>query len=213
MDIKEETGGLAQRRRLGILDSAKRIFAEQGYRRTKVEDISNDLSVGKGTLYRYFPDKKGLFLSVFEYGMEQLCAAIFSKVDSMESPPEKIKAAVRTYFEFFEDNPQFIEIMMQVRSEFRSEFRQIHLELYGKYIGRSQTNLRNGMANGQFREMNVEQTADVISALLQGVLQNFYLSEFETSNENGGMAKRADKRLTDYVEPVTCLVLEGLLRR
>src|SRR3989339_749548 len=203
MNNKDETSELARRRRQEILDSAKLIFAAKGYRRTKIEDISNDLSVGKGTIYRYFSDKKGLFISVFEEGMMRLCETMFGRIDPIESPPDKIRTAVWTYLEFFENDRRLIEIMMQVRSEFKSEFRRVHLELYDKYIGRSQTNLRNGMAGGQFREMSVEQTADVISALLQGVLQNFYLTEFEASDESGGMAaKRTDKRLTDYAEPV-----------
>ena len=215
MSNKEEVSELACRRRQEILDSAKRVFAAQGYRRTKVEDISNDLSIGKGTLYRYFPDKKGLFISVFEEGMLHLCEIMFSRIDTIESPPEKIKTAIRTYLEFFENDRRLIEIMMQVRSEFKNEFRRIHLGLYAKYIGRSQTNLRNGLASGVFREMNIEQTADVISALLQGVLQNFYLTEFETSDENGGMTSSAktNRRLADYIEPVTRLILEGLLKR
>ena len=49
---------LVKRREQQILSAAQTIFAHNGYRRTKIDDITEHLSVGKGTIYRYFKDKK-----------------------------------------------------------------------------------------------------------------------------------------------------------
>jgi len=62
-----------------ILDSARQLFRQHGYKRTSMDDIARDAGVAKGTLYIYFPSKEQLFIAVsqqFHDGMmEKLRAA------------------------------------------------------------------------------------------------------------------------------------------
>ena len=208
VDIEDKKAQLVHRREEEILAAAKRIFAQNGFRRTKIDQIAEELNVGKGTIYRYFKDKKSLFLAVFEQGMARLSQTIKDNVAPITNPQIKVATAVRTYFEFFENDRQLIEILMQVRSEFKDDYRRVFLTLYSDYIVRIQENLRNGVKMGVFRELDVEKTAEAMSAALQGVLQGFYIREFgqeiETSNP---------EKLTNRTEAVTALLLEGLLKR
>ncbi len=208
VDTEDKKAQLVHRREEEILATAKRIFAQNGFRRTKIDQLAEELNVGKGTIYRYFKDKKSLFLAVFEQGMAQLQEKFRANVHSITNPQIKVAAAVRTYFEFFENDRQLIEILMQVRSEFKDDYRRVFLALYSDYIVRIQENLRNGVKMGVFRELDVEKTAEAMSAALQGVLQSFYVREFgqeiKTSNP---------EKLTNRTEAVTALLLEGLLKR
>ena len=208
VDIEDKKAQLVHRREEEILAAAKRIFAQKGFRRTKIDQLAEELNVGKGTIYRYFKDKKSLFLAVFEQGMARLSQTIKDNVAPITDPQIKVATAVRTYFEFFENDRQLIEILMQVRSEFKDDYRRVFLTLYSDYIVRIQENLRNGVKMGVFRELDVEKTAEAMSAALQGVLQGFYIREFgqeiETSNP---------EKLTNRTEAVTALLLEGLLKR
>ena len=208
MDMAQKKAQLVHRRKDEILTAAKRIFAQNGFRRTKIDQIANELNVGKGTIYRYFDDKKSLFLAVFEQGMARLSQTIKDNVAPITDPQIKVATAVRTYFEFFENDRQLIEILMQVRSEFKDEYRRVFLAMYSDYTVRIQKNLRNGVKMGIFRELDVEKTAEAMSAALQGVLQSFYVRdlrpEIETSNP---------EKLTNRTEAVTTLLLEGLLKR
>ena len=220
---------LVKRRKEQILAAASRIFAQNGFRRTKIEEIADYLTVGKGTLYKYFKDKKSLFLAVFEQGISRLRQAIGTKVEPITDPPQKIAAAVRTYFEFFDNNRELIEIMMQVRSEFKDDYRRIFLAIYGDYIVKIQENLRNGIKSGIFRQLDVEKTAEAISATLQGVLQSFYVRQFgpETPivdaeksvsvdsdylKDNKAARRPPQQRelLADRADAVTKLLLQGL---
>ena len=218
--IEDKKRQLAKRRREQILAAAKHVFAQNGFRRTKIEQIAENLSVGKGTLYRYFEDKKAIFLAVFERGIGELNKAIKANVEPIEQPPHKIRAAVKTYFEFFENDRELIEIMMQVRSEFKEDYRRIFIALYKDYIVRIQENLPKGVKMGFFRELDIEKTAEAISATLQGVMQSFYVREFELAAVAPGVGKKAEtggsfeghrESLTDRTEAVTALLLEGLL--
>ena len=208
VDTEDKKAQLVHRREEEILAAAKRIFAQNGFRRTKIDQLAEELNVGKGTIYRYFEDKKSLFLAVFEQGMARLSQTIKDNVAPITDPQAKVAAAVRTYFEFFENDRQLIEILMQVRSEFKDDYRRVFLALYSDYIVRIQENLHNGVKMGVFRELDVEKTAEAMSAALQGVLQGFYIrgfgQEIEISNP---------EKLTNRTEAVTALLLEGLLKR
>ena len=208
VDTEDKKAQLVHRREEEILAAAKRIFAQNGFRRTKIDQLAEELNVGKGTIYRYFEDKKSLFLAVFEQGLARLSQTIKDNVAPITDPQAKVAAAVRTYFEFFENDRQLIEILMQVRSEFKDDYRRAFLTLYSEYIVRIQENLRNGVKIGVFRELDVEKTAEAMSAALQGVLQGFYIRGFDQEIETSNPEK-----LTNRTEAVTALLLEGLLKR
>jgi len=228
-DTEQKKAQRVERRKEQILAAAKVVFAQNGFSRTKVEQIATNLGVGKGTLYRYFIDKKSLFLAVFAQGIVRLRKIIRTNVESVADPRCRIAAAVRTYFEFFENDRELIEILMQVRSEFKDDYRRIFLALYKDYIVKIRENLRSGMEAGVFRQLDVEKTAEAISAALQGVLQDFYVRSFgaKTAVRDTGEKALADseamaeaglghsgkERLTDRTEAVTKLLLEGLLAR
>ena len=46
----------AKKRRL-ILDRATRLFVEQGYRKTSVEEVARAAGMAKGTVYLYYANK------------------------------------------------------------------------------------------------------------------------------------------------------------
>lgn len=197
---RDKKAKLVKRRKEEIVAAAKSVFATNGYQRTKIDDIADQLGVGKGTLYRYFYDKKTLFLAVYEQGTTRLMRTMQAKIEPIADPQEKIATAVRTYFEFFDKDRELIEILMQVRSEFKDEYRRIYLATYNDYIVWVQKNLRKGIELGIFRQMDVEKTANAMSSMLQGLLQSFYM-------------RRLKENLTTMAEAVTALLLEGLLRR
>lgn len=224
VDTEDKKAQLVHHREEEILAAAKRIFAQNGFRRTKIDQIAEELNVGKGTIYRYFKDKKSLFLAVFEQGMASLSQTIKDNVAPITDPQIKVAAAVRTYFEFFENDRQLIEILMQVRSEFKDDYKRVFIELYKDYIVRIQNNLRNGIEMGLFRrELDVERTAEAMTATLHGILQSFYLRGFasesaavQTGAENisqSSLEPAGREVLTDRTEAVTELLLNGILKR
>lgn len=49
-----------------ILACAEKIFSQKGYYQTQVSDISDMAHVAKGTVYQYFSNKEGLFITLLE---------------------------------------------------------------------------------------------------------------------------------------------------
>jgi AcrR family transcriptional regulator len=55
-----------QMRRQSILSAAEILFAHNGYRRTKIEDIAEKAEVSVGTVYGYFQNKEELLAAVLD---------------------------------------------------------------------------------------------------------------------------------------------------
>ena len=55
-----------------ITEAAIAVFAEKGYRSSRVSDVAQAAGVADGTIYLYFKNKEDLLLSIFEEKMEML---------------------------------------------------------------------------------------------------------------------------------------------
>jgi AcrR family transcriptional regulator len=61
--------------RAALVDAGRRLFGEQGFRATSVEDLAREARVTTGALYHHFPTKTALFEAVFEYAHTELMTA------------------------------------------------------------------------------------------------------------------------------------------
>jgi AcrR family transcriptional regulator len=50
-----------------LLEAALQVFARQGYRNTRLDDVAQVAGVTKGTIYHYFDTKEALLLAVVEH--------------------------------------------------------------------------------------------------------------------------------------------------
>jgi AcrR family transcriptional regulator len=106
-------------RREEILEAATDMFAEFGYRATDVQQIADNLKIGKGTIYRYFPTKEELFFATADRAMRAMEAFILQRLEGVTGDVARVKKVIRSYIEFYEANPKFIELFVQERAEFR----------------------------------------------------------------------------------------------
>ena len=62
----EKKKSARSQKRKKIIDKAWELFAKNGYEETKVEDITKDLGISKGSFYTYFATKEELLYEVLE---------------------------------------------------------------------------------------------------------------------------------------------------
>ena len=65
----------AQKRREALLNAAATCFATQGYG-VPLEAIADQAGVGRGTLYRNFPDREALAIAIFSREIDQIEARL-----------------------------------------------------------------------------------------------------------------------------------------
>lgn len=131
---KAKRNELTQMRQRQILEAAVEVFSKNGFAQTQVDEIANLAGLGKGTVYRYFKDKEGLFLSVVDRGLENLRAVVLEAMAKERRLIEKIKKAIEAYLEFFEKQPGLNKIFAQGQSEFQKKLRKRYLQSYFEHI-------------------------------------------------------------------------------
>lgn len=57
-----------------ILDAARSLFAEKGFENATMEEIAESADVAKGTLYKYFPTKRTVVISLFIRAQKDIAA-------------------------------------------------------------------------------------------------------------------------------------------
>ena len=75
-------------KRKKIIDKAWELFAKNGYEETKVEDITKDLGISKGSFYTYFATKEELLYEV----LEKIKKEIIENLENInvDQTPEKV---------------------------------------------------------------------------------------------------------------------------
>ncbi len=89
---------------------AEDIFAQKGFAGARVNDIAAKARVNKRMLYHYFGSKEGLYEAVLRVNLEKVYS-IEDKLSSLNSVMERITGAIRQYFYFLAENPNFVRIM------------------------------------------------------------------------------------------------------
>lgn len=164
---------LTVRRREEILLLAGSLFAEHGFQNTDMQMIADRLGLSKGTIYTYFVSKQEVFSSCVEFGMEKLSVAVDGRVAQGKTPLEKIAFAIEAYFEFFEEHPQLLELLIQERAQFSdSSYFRHQKECIAPWVS-----LFDALkAQGIFRELSSEAAIDFASNQVFGTLFANYFS-------------------------------------
>ncbi|MBI5368972.1 MAG: TetR/AcrR family transcriptional regulator, partial [Planctomycetes bacterium] len=152
------------------LAAGTRLFARDGYPATDLQEVADALGVGKGTLYRYFPTKRRLFLAAVDRGMHRVSAEIDAAAATAGDPLERIEHAVRAYLRFFDANPDVIELLVQERAQFKDRKTPTYFEHHDAQVGPWKELLRGLIAAGRVRRVPVERISDVLSDLLYGTI-------------------------------------------
>lgn len=170
-------------RREEILEAATKLFATQGYADTDTQQLADKLGVGKGTLYRYFPSKRELFLAAADRGMRRLCEFIDDNVAGINDAPERIAKVVHSYLQFFADHPELCELLIHERALFKERKKPTYIEHRDAHRERLRSIYQTYMAEGQIRDMPVDQLLDVLGDLLYGTMFTNYFSNRQASVE------------------------------
>lgn len=103
------------RSRAAILDSAERLFAEQGYEATSLTQVGAAAGVSRGTPGYFFRSKAELYQAVLDRSFAEVREAVRAgrarALASQESPETILAGAVSDYFDFLAGRPNFVRLI------------------------------------------------------------------------------------------------------
>jgi AcrR family transcriptional regulator len=133
-----------------LFRAALRLFAEQGFAETTVEDITNAADVGKGTFFNYFPSKEHILIAFSDMQLSKLQAT----VDQMRARPEPMRSFFRAMTlrmtEEPSKSPDVVRALLQANLS-SSSVRSVMLERSARAEGLLTQLVQIGQGRGEFR--------------------------------------------------------------
>ncbi|KTS83744.1 TetR family transcriptional regulator [Paenibacillus jamilae] len=121
-----------------IVQSAIRLFMEKGYRATSIQDIADDCSIAKGSLYKFFESKEELFVSILKQRQQYMMDEV-EQIRKMALPRrETYLAEIMGLFQFFGRHGYYIsrdynEFPSASNDNISTLIHQIQIQMFSYY--------------------------------------------------------------------------------
>jgi AcrR family transcriptional regulator len=163
--------------REAVLSAALEMFLQNGFAATRVEDIAQRAGVGKGSVYLHVRNKQELFQAVIDEGViAHIEQAEAFAVDFSGSATELMNTLLHNNLVDFWDSPSSgIYKLIIAESQ---QFPELAARYYHKVTRRARKLLEDilqlGIAQGEYRAMDVPYTARIILGALDNELIQAY---------------------------------------
>ena len=136
-----------------LISAADKLFAENGYEKTSIANITSLANVGVGTYYLYFEDKISIYHYIlFDY-QSRIKRYIASRIGNIKDRSEKERIGLIAWLEFINDNPNTYDIIWQSLAVDRNLF----VDYYKKFSESYERGLEND--KDQLIDINYEHLA------------------------------------------------------
>jgi len=158
-------------RKLQIMETAVKIFAEEGYHKASISQISKAANISKGLIYNYFKSKEDLMRQVLLHGIEGFKES-FSQMEDELDTPEELEIFIKGAFRVMQDEPDFYKFYFVVLLQ--PEVYIIIKENYSEIM----SDLLEGVAyyfqlNGDPHPM---EKATILAALIDGLGMHYIMA-------------------------------------
>lgn len=101
-----------QNMELKILESAEKLFLEQGFLKTTTGQIAQLAGCNQALVHYYYRTKEQLFERVYEQKIQLLFSNFIAEVETCDSFEESITRMVRMHFRFLKENPMLPSFLL-----------------------------------------------------------------------------------------------------
>ena len=139
----------AEKRRRLIIESARDVFASQGYARVGTADLARAAGISEPALYRHFTGKKELFLETIRSTRPRLLN-IWEEISiDYEDPIETLRAIGAYYYDHLESHAANMKLQWRALSEADDpEIRDALRENFEGFVSFLTDTLEEGKARG-----------------------------------------------------------------
>lgn len=104
-------------KRQGLLDAAEKLFCQQGYEKTSVQDILDVTGMSKGGFYHHFASKDEVMTALCARRCERAAAFTSEALNAVVSPLERINAVLYGYMPLRRGEADFAAMLLPVISK------------------------------------------------------------------------------------------------
>ena len=181
-----------------ILDTAKKMFARYGLRKTSLDEVARMARVAKATIYNYFGSKDRVYLEVLRREMDEVVEKISSLVAQEALPGDKLIAFARAKFQYMRQAINILNLDREGIEKLLPSAEDIRSELFKREVDIIRSILNEGVEKRVFQTNNTLLTASAIAHGLRGFELNWLVQESE-------------EKIDGYLDELMSILFYGLM--
>lgn len=199
--MKNDNGKLSNRTL--ILKAAEDIFSKKGLFGARVDEIALLSGVNKRLVYKEFESKEELYKAVLLEAYKKMANAESKIFTSCNSCCEAITNIIKMYFEFLQNNPSYVKLILWENLNEGKYIKEIDLsDIKTKVSDYMYSVVEEGKLKGEFKE-DTDATQVVFS------IMTFTFSYFSNKHTMANFLKE-DMDFTKRVNDVTEMILRHI---
>lgn len=183
MGILERKERDKQEMRLMILETAQKVFIEEGFEKASIRAIAEQIEYSPATIYLYFKDKNELFFAVHELGFDKLLAEMTVAIEGITDPFEELRHRGYAYMKFAFENPEMYDLMFILNAPMDTLKEDDNWNSGHKCFALLCETLQRGIESKQLKFKDVEIAAMSIWSFMHGMVSLKIRNRFKKFNE------------------------------
>ena len=190
-----------------ILEAARKRFAHYGYSKVTMDEIANDIEMGKASLYYYFPTKESLFSNVIRLEQDEVANELELIVNSDISCADKLRKYLSARIKLFQKLLNIGTLSAHSFMDTKSVYIKLFLEFEKKELEFLNIILEEGMKRGEFKNSLEKETPTVLLHMMQGL-------RFRVLKQHRGsdLDKKILNEFQNEMEIALNLIINGIMK-
>lgn len=156
-------------KRQEIIDSARSLFTEYGYKKVSMDEIAKNANVTKKTIYHYFKDKDKLFEYFITEELDKIKAKLEKQLAKKSTFSKKISLGVKEILDFKKNSPLIASLTKE---------QKLNGATYSKFLSHYDDEIINYLdlkieeeiKNGTIKKCNPKLTAFIIYKVFSAII-------------------------------------------
>ena len=175
-------------RREEIISAAKKLIIEKGYRKTSVEDITNETRMSKGNFYTYFRSKDSLICTLMSEKDDKFYKKLNEKIKYSKTLEEKIKNYVGHYLIIPVEDLDYMLVMITMIRSMDSIGKEILENIKQDKIRRKNEVIKILKEHRELIDISEENDFEKYSLLIFRLINSFYINNFHPLEKSGNIS-------------------------
>jgi TetR/AcrR family fatty acid metabolism transcriptional regulator len=164
--------------RVRIINSAKKLFSEQGYQKTTIVDISRQAGLSEAALYEYFQGKEDLLLTIPDLWVSELLKDLDEQLFGIQGAVNKLRKYLWWYLRRVEQAPldaKIVYLFLKTNANF------LNTEVYAnvkKFYSCLIDIFEEGQKNGEMRsDLDARSARDIFVGTMDHIITRWLLKD------------------------------------
>ncbi|GAB4221128.1 MAG: TetR family transcriptional regulator [Spirochaetes bacterium] len=175
--MKKKNVNIIEVRRNQLTRAAYKVVSRKGYYNFTVRDIAREAGLSTGLVHYYFKNKDDLLVSVLRVMNENLSFYLAKALEQTNDPKEKIIIFMDEAFHLVEREKEYFHVLIDFWTQINhnERMRKANVKLYQSYRAECSKILQEGIEKKVFKDVDVEYTATMIVAFVQGLIIQYII--------------------------------------